>query len=225
MIRSIEGAAFVASTILFGACSSSTLPVDVHASDLDPGSPYAITVTSVELGEGGGFGSDQMPDIVLGAPNGEGDLKGSTDVLSLGRGGSIVLELGVDVIDGEGADLIVFENAFYVAGTRSAYAEPGAVAVSEDGETFVEWTCDASSTERTGCAGVHPVYANANESVGDALDPEVSGGDAFDLADIGVTRAHFIRIRDMGNGHETGSNTDGFDLDAISIVHADDSAM
>ena len=38
----------------------------------------------------------------------------------------------------------------------------------------------------------------------------------FDLADIGLEQAHFIRIQDSG------ANTDGgFDLDAVSAVHWD----
>lgn len=65
-----------------------------------------------------------------------------------------------------------------------------------------------------GCAGVALVYASSTNGI-DATDPEVAGGDAFDLADIGVAQARFVRIRDAGLGSPAGVAS-GFDLDAIA---------
>jgi hypothetical protein len=45
----------------------------------------------------------------------------------------------------------------------------------------------------------------------------VAGGDAFDLADIGVARARYVKITDRAD--LTGS-TPVFDLDAVSIHNA-----
>ena len=181
---------------------------------------FAIAVAAFEPGEGAGFGMDRFPDVVLGPPRGRGSFDGSTDVLSLGRGGSIVVEVGTDIVDGDGADFVVFENAFYPAGTMTPFADPGFVAVSEDGETFVELACGATDApDYPGCAGIEPVYANVVE--GDAsVDPfgPDAGGDGFDLAAFGVARARFVRIRDSGEGPRMGGDTEGFDLDAVGVV-------
>ena len=53
----------------------------------------------------------------------------------------------------------------------------------------------------------------------DPTDPAKAGGDAFDLAELGVSSARFVRIRDGGTGHYSGVSG-GFDLDAIAAVHA-----
>jgi hypothetical protein len=49
------------------------------------------------------------------------------------------------------------------------------------------------------------------------FDPIAAGGDPFDLADVGVKRAKYVRVRDAGTKRDAG----GFDLDAISIVNAE----
>ncbi len=53
----------------------------------------------------------------------------------------------------------------------------------------------------------------------------MSGGDPFDLAAIGVTHARYVRIVDKTNEDcpDTGAGviSNGFDLDAISIVNAE----
>jgi len=180
--------------------------------------PFVADVISFSPGSGAGFGQDELPDIVLGAPRGGGQFRGSLDVLSLGVGGEIVLELGEDVVDRPGTDLIVFENAFSFGGGLT-FIEPGAVAFSQDGIAFLEVPC-ASNEPYTGCAGLTPVKANADDNAVDATDPALAGGDDFDLADVGLTRARYVRIRDLGLGLGPASpDSDGFDLDAISVVH------
>ena len=42
-------------------------------------------------------------------------------------------------------------------------------------------------------------------------------GDAFDLAEVGLAEARWVRIRDLGTGGEAPSA--GFDLDAVGAVH------
>ncbi|MCB9777661.1 MAG: cell surface protein [Alphaproteobacteria bacterium] len=169
---------------------------------------------SFSPGEGAGFGEEGLPDIVLGGP--EGRPGGSLDVLSLGRDGEIVLALtDIGLIDGEGPDLLVFENPF------PGWPETGHVAVSEDGETWYEWACDPLDEAGgfPGCAGVNPVEANSDNGL-DATDPAVAGGDAFDLADLGLARARFVRIRDTGENSYDGTSG-GFDLDAVAVVHGE----
>jgi hypothetical protein len=68
-----------------------------------------------------------------------------------------------------------------------------------------------------GCAGVTPVYSSPDNGIS-STDPAVAGGDGFDLADLGISRARFVRVRDSGrNG--SGAPGGGFDLDAISVVN------
>ena len=177
--------------------------------------PFAAKVVSFSAGSGGGFGADKLPGIVLGGPQGKGASAGSLDVVSLGCGGSIVLGLGARaLIDGPGADLLVFENPF------ATWIELGRVAVSDDGATWHTWPCDAADKAGgyPGCAGVSPVLANADNGF-DPTDPTKAGGDAFDLADLGLKRARFVRITDTGT-NACDAPTAGFDLDAVALVHS-----
>jgi len=216
------------------ACSSESAPPppDAGAGGEGGGAPeavgpeaaalYARSVESFSPGEGAGFNQDELPDVVLGPPQGLGTGQGSLDVVSLGSGGEIVLGFGDhDIVDAPGADLIVFENPFWPGGDPSqVFAELGEVSVSEDGETWYAFTCDTSGDgdgHFPGCAGVNPTLAfDANALV--PLDPERTGGDAFDLAELGVARARFVKIRDLGTLEPAGT-TSGFDLDAIGAVH------
>ncbi|OGQ21731.1 MAG: hypothetical protein A2138_24815 [Deltaproteobacteria bacterium RBG_16_71_12] len=184
-----------------------------------PAEPFAARVVSFQAGEGAGFGQDALPEVVLGPPQGGGASQGSTDVVSLGQGGVIVLELGADAEDGPGPDLLVFENPFMVATTGDLFAEPGEVAVSEDAATFVAFPCAAAAPAPNGCAGYGVVLAGADNGV-DPTEVTAAGGDAFDLADVGLARARFVRITDRaaeaGNGAI--APTAGFDLDAVAVV-------
>jgi hypothetical protein len=190
---------------------------DGGGGELPAATPFADRVVSFTPGAGAGFGQDAFPGVVLGPPKGGGAGSGSLDVLSLGNGGSIVLELtDLALVDGPGVDLLVFENAF------GGFAETGVVAVSDDGTTWHEFPCAASDRAGgfPGCAGVRPVYANPDTGIS-ATDPAVAGGDAFDLATLGVSRARFVRIRDSGaNGY--GGTSGGFDLDALAVVNGVD---
>ena len=185
--------------------------------------PYVREIVSFEPGDGAGFGEDALPDVVLGPPDGRGELAGSLDVLSLGKGGSIVLAFGELVIaDGEGADFVVFENAFWPGGDPSlVFAEPGAVSVSDDGSEWHAFACDADGDGQgrfEGCAGWTPAL-EFDASAAVPLDPAVTGGDAFDLADVGLSRARFVRVTDVSNAGAEPSA--GFDLDAVGIVHVE----
>jgi hypothetical protein len=183
--------------------------------------PYVDRVVSFEPGEGAGFGKDKLPDIVLGPPRGHGKLEPSDHVLSLGKGGKITLEfVDNEVVDEEGPDFIVFENAFLKLpgdDPGNGFFELAKVEVSADGKDWKEFKFDTIS--RKGCAGHHPVLANPDENDIDPTDPEKAGGDAFDLKDVGLKVIRFVRITDLDNA--TGANgTMGFDLDAVAAVHS-----
>jgi hypothetical protein len=180
---------------------------------------FADEATRFVPGDGAGFGQDLFPDVVLGAPVGNASGAPSVDVLSLGHKG--VIELAFTdgcAVDGEGVDLLVFENPF------SGWAETGVVSASEDGNEWTAWPCDATNVDGgyPGCAGVEPVYASDENGI-DPTDPAQAGGDRFDLAEIGLTRACYVRIEDSGENLHDGahSTSGGFDLDAIAIVNAE----
>lgn len=187
--------------------------------DSTAASPFVARVVSFVPGDGGGYGADQLPGIVTGAPRGAGTLMGSLDTLSLGRGGEVTVELGTEAVDRPGPDFVVFENPFWISGIPGrTYVEPGLVSVSEDGVTFVPFPCDPEAAPSyPGCAGVEPVYANPDGGPS-PFDVGAAGGDPFDLATIGVTRARYVRILDAGIGASLGGGKDGFDLDAIATL-------
>ena len=173
--------------------------------------PFADFLVSFEPGEGAGFGEELLPGVVMGPPQGAGPDAGSTDVVSLGREGTITLGFNdMEAIDGDGPDLLVFENPF------PGWLEAGIVSASEDGETWFAWSCSEDG-DRAGCAGIQPVLAHPDNNVS-PLDPGTAGGDAFDLADLGLARARYIRIQDTGSNDYEGPSG-GFDLDAVAIVN------
>jgi hypothetical protein len=188
------------------------------------GLPYAASIESFSPGDGAGFNQDKLPEIVLGPPKGLGTGQGSLDVVSLGSGGEIVLGFGDrEIVDGAGADLIVFENPFWPGGDATqVFAELGEVSVSEDGEVWHTFACDTEGDGEghyAGCAGVTPTLAfDASELT--PLDPARTGGDAFDLANLALSRARFVKIRDLRT-LEPSATTGGFDLDAVGAVHLD----
>jgi len=204
------------------ACSGSDGPEHAAPSDAGVNSPYATRVVSFDPGSDAGYGQDKLPKVVLGPPAGSGTDHGSLDVLSLGKGGSIVLGFEpLAITDGPGPDLVVFENPFWPGGDASrVYAEAGEVSVSADGETWLTFPCDAAGDGEghfAGCAGVTPTLVYGPGSTV-PLDPAVTGGDVFDLADVGLATANFVQIRDVS---EYGAApTAGFDLDAVGIVNA-----
>jgi hypothetical protein len=189
--------------------------------------PFADAVTAFTVGSGGGFGSGELPGIVLGPPRGGGALQQSLHVVALGNGGEIVLRFDLPVIcDGPGPDFTVFENAFHANSPQGPiFEEFGFVSVSQDGQHFIEFPYDASS--HSGLAGRVPVFSAPDNDI-DPLDPEQSGGDAFDLAAVGLAWAAYVRIVDVNGAiPDPGDrippgDKGGFDLDAIAALHACD---
>jgi hypothetical protein len=188
---------------------------------------FATRVVSFTPGDCAGFGVAQMPAIVLGPPVGAGDGQGGLDVVSLGSGGTIVLSFEPNaIIDGPGVDFIVFENAFFAAGNPDRpSAEVGEVSVSDDGVTWTVFPCTSTKAPFGTCAGWHPVYSSPRNCIS-PVDPAVAGGDAFDLAAVGVTHARYVRVIDRSmetcpTDPSQKLTSNGFDLDAVSIVNAE----
>jgi hypothetical protein len=188
---------------------------------------FVTTVVSTAYGDCAGFGMPSMPGVVLGPPAGAGSLAGGLDVLSLGYKGEIVVSFEPgSIVDGPGADFIVFENAFWAGGDPNRpTAELADVSVSDDGVTWKTFPCTAGAAPPYGsCAGWRPVHSAPSNGIS-PVDPSVAGGDPFDLAEVGVASARFVRIRDLGtvtcpSSPGSKSTTVGFDLDAVAVVNA-----
>jgi len=129
------------------------------------GSPYATEIISYYDGNGAVAGYTD-PNGALGSPSsrtpdwptGEVDVTvfnapwGTDQVLSLGRGGSLVVKFDQPVWENTdanvwGMDLLVFGNSFYndtswpngaVDASASIYGQPGRIAVSQDGNAWYE---------------------------------------------------------------------------------------
>lgn len=187
----------------------------------DPATGQTVT----KLREYFGWNHDKMPGVVLGPP------KGVFDTVSLGCGGSLTVGF-VDppLIDGPGPDLIVFENPF-----SETFPEPVRVEVSDDGCSWAQFPCNPVTLE--GCGGVKVVKALPGTGI-DPTDPTVSGGDSFDLAEIGVSRARFVRVVSVSREYwlakeqtekwcDPGPLTTGkggSDIDAFALVHTPEPA-
>ena len=194
-----------------GVCIISNVESDAFADCVEDFVPAA----------GAMFGQDRLPEIVLGAPRMAANGTPSTDVLSLGCGGSITLAFdGRGIENGPGVDFDVFENPFVV--NDETFAEPGQVLVSADGTTWWEFTCEPTGDGTwppEGCAGVTPTGDVTHHAVGSTR----AGGDGFDLSEVGLSSVRYVRIRDRtrehyGNGQWCEGIAGGFDLDAIAAV-------
>ena len=204
------------------------LACTVLASAASPQSRFATSVVSYNQGGGGGI-FDTMN--ILNAPAGGGLFAGSLDVLSLGIGGDVTLAFDVTLVDGPGADFTVYENPFVVGGTSSIFAEYAFVEVSSNGTDFARFPAQilpggATWGSAPGYVGGTPGIANAQTNSIDPFDPVESGGDSFDLAQLGgdplvqgglvdLSQIHFVRLVDAGSA----------DIDAVAVIqHAGNQA-
>lgn len=175
-----------------------------------------------KAGKGQNVGQEPQyfPQNVFGLPdtNAREDFQSAdpTQICSLGFGGEIILGFKDFVVfDGDGPDFTIFENAFINPVTKKIFAEPAKVAVSEDGVIYYDFPFDSITLE--GCAGKTPTYGNK-----DPFNPNESGGDQFDLADLGIKKINYIKITDISEYLKYNSNypfydpiISGFDLDAV----------
>ncbi len=142
----------------------------------------------------------QTPQKALGiAGNSNGNNEGfSFDIVSLGRGGSIVMTFNPPIFDGDGDDFAVFENSF-----SDTFLELATVSVSSDGVNFVKFP--ALSTVPAPVGGFGSVDASDLEQV--AGKYRGGFGTPFDLSQlagnpmIDVDNIGYVRIDDIvGDG-------------------------
>lgn len=134
--------------------------------------------------------------------------------------------------------------------TDPPFAEPGLVSVSQDGESWVDFDAcpidnDSSGPYWPGCAGIYPALSDGTpitphasvlsttpleDLVGVSFltlapptgtAPPGAGGDSFDLADVGLPWARYVRVlaADFATG-PVGPNNAGFDLDGVAAIHS-----
>lgn len=197
---------------------------------------FADSVVSVNFGPNFnvGYGPDNpnFPQCVLGPPDSTARPCAPaflpTELLSLGRGGSITLYFRRPIVDLSGADFTVFENPFYIScDTNRVFAETGIVSVSKDGINFVEFPFEVidslsiqSPRRYRGLAGVTPTNGAVSPLLPGSPNQNRSGGDSFDLATVGIDTVYFVRITDAADRvNDGGPTADAFDLDAVVAIH------
>ncbi|MBK6265961.1 choice-of-anchor D domain-containing protein [Marivirga sp. S37H4] len=168
-----------------------SLTVNFEVIDNQPDFCYAESVISYEPGSRKNGRSlppsRSNPQMALGEPQ-END---NYNFVALGFGGSITLELGCEVMDHEGNDLLIVETSFRDNNRPcESYPEKAKIEASEDGENWV------------------------------VLAEEICRDGEVDLADGGLTKASFIRITDISNPDDfAAGNADGYDLDGIMVIN------
>lgn len=162
-------------------------------------SPWPVRVHSYHFGSSQTFGQDPryFPANVLGVicttATPTVPCADPCQVVSLGKGGYIALEFDPPIADGPGVDFIVFENAFRY-GNGQVFDEWMGVEVSQDGQSWVGLPYDTLTGE--GFAGRTPTGCSGCADPIDWQDPAQAGGDAFDLQEVGLAWARYVRVWD-----------------------------
>ena len=175
---------------IFGAAPGSQSSTAVPANDasiVDWASGYQSYApgTDVDL-------TFQTPQKALGAPgNSNGNSEGSVfDIVSLGRGGSIVLSFDPPIVDGAGYDFAVFENAF-----SNTFLELAKVEVSSDGVNFVQFLAFSLVPAPVGVFGssdpsdIEQLAGKYRAGYGTPFDlSQLSGNPLIDLNNVAYVR-------------------------------------
>jgi len=184
------------------------------------------TVISFHPGSGQNFGqsSPYFPNNVFGLPSRNANETvpetSFDEICSLGFDGEILISFkDIEIIDGIGPDFTIFENAFLNPINNKIFAEPAVVSVSYDGINYIDFPYNLLSLD--GCAGTKPTYGDKNP-----FNPEESGGNSFDLSEIGINSIKYIKIKDITKiisdnpSHPFYDPTlSGFDLDAVVAIN------
>lgn len=204
--------------------------IELHRGPIDLSDPFVVD-KDTNLASFGHYSN------ALGAVSGP-----TTEVVSLGDGGWATLSFKNPIVNGEGPDFAVFENAIAFSGLH--YGELAFVEVSSDGERFVRFPA-------------HSLTQTVNQLGGfDAFDPtdlhnlagkDLAGfGTPFDLqeltdsAGLDVNNIRFVRIVDVVGSIDPNYATydsfgniindpwstpfwsSGFDLDGVAVLNEAD---
>jgi len=185
-------------------------------------------------------GWKNITDTTLGKTS-TGDIYSATEksgingVVSLGDGGSAILTFSSPIINGNGADFAVFENAF-----NNTFLELAHVEVSSDGFNYFRF--ESSSLSQINSQIMNEV--NATDIRNLAGKYRAQYGTPFDLEEmVGITNLNVnsithVKIIDaigsinqsyasydsqgnmINDPFPTPFETGGFDLDAIGVIHS-----
>lgn len=223
--------------LLFAGCAAgdSDVPIYAHGEGVPAGSAAVVRWTEA-LGPGGYEPGEEAtsytdPTAAFGPAT-----SSTTDVVCLGRGGRITLDLGTAIDDGEGAELAIYENGFGDAG--SVFAELAFVSVSSDGAEWARFPTATENAESVGAYGqIDPTLYSGFAGIHPA-----GTGTAFDLAELASTAEvaagsvtlasiRYLRIEDIvGDGSVLADDGNsiydpyptegsaGFDLDGVAIL-------
>ncbi len=171
-------------------------------------------------GQNAGQSAQYFPQNIFGIPsrtaNSTVPESSPAEICSLGFGGEIIVGFkGHYLYDGPGPDFIIFENVFINPLTKKMFVEPAVISVSQDGVNYIQFPYNPETLE--GCAGLTPTNGDQNP-----FDPNLSGGDKFDIADLGLSMISHIKITDISEQIKNNKQhkyydpiISGFDLDAL----------
>jgi hypothetical protein len=179
-------------------------------------------------GEKASFGD---PSEAQGAAQGN-----SVNVVSLGDGGMATLTFDVLIVDGEGWDFAVFENAL-----NDTFLELAFVEVSSDGEFFVRFpaiSLTETSTQiptfgEVDCTKIHNIAGKYRQGYGTPFDlAELAGTPGLDVQKIthvrivdvvGCVTEEHASVDSEGNiindPWPTPWDMGGFDLDGVGVIN------
>lgn len=169
--------------------------------------------------------------------------KADGSVVSLGDSGIAIVGLERYISNGVGADFAIFENGLVNGAIQKPFLELATVAVSSDGEHFVNFPAISNTQDTLQVDGFASVDAKYLHNL--AGKYQAKYGTPFDLEDlkdstgINLQRISHIKITDVvgrigtfatrdlnGNAINDPWNTpfasSGFDLDAVGIIHEGD---
>lgn len=224
--------------VVLTGCSSAGVNPEIYThGDPIPADSTAVLRWVTDLGPGGYTPGEDATAYTDPGVLGEAT-SSSTDVVVLGRGGSITLDLGSPVADGDGAELAVWENGFYYGG--GLFAELAYVEASSDGTAFARFPVVCTAVSTVGSAG----SIDTTDYAGFAGLYPAGTGTAFDLAELSaepdvvdgtvdLSAVRYVRIVDVvGDGSEFDESepphpiydpypttgTAGFDLNAVAVL-------
>lgn len=214
------GRALISFSVFIGGAVLGQCACGVRCQPPSPPSFWPVAVHSYHFGSSQTFGqsSSYFPYNVLGeictSATPANPCADPCQVVSLGKGGFIALEFEPPIADGPGPDFIVFENAFQY-GNGQVFDEWMIVSVSQDGVNWAVFPFD--SVTGMGLAGRTPTgCANCTGAV-DWRNPAQAGGDAFDLAIVGLPWAKYVRVEDATRWQPPDRLS--ADLDGVVAIH------
>ena len=177
---------------------------------VDDGEPVPRFADTVVDAPGASDAPFRDPALAVNGVRGGGKGSGSMDVFSLGYRPGLddtltVRWSGARVADGDGDDLMVFENPFRYA-DDAWFMDLVIVEVSPDGESWAAFPVDYVAPDESvyipdrslwqGFAGRTPVWLHEDTFAVDPFFPKMAGGDGFDFAALPEGEVRDAILRD-----------------------------